>query len=122
MKIHLIIPNKYYETAVRIEQLCWPHKVTFASRDTDQLVSIYRIYDRNIELIQNSDLVIPIFKDAGKDFNFELGYATSLNKIKFSVNYNINEKDLMSYVAARKIITENELMHEISKIDGIPLD
>jgi nucleoside 2-deoxyribosyltransferase len=97
MKIYLCSPHKFpaLNEAI-IQQLSQAGFLVFhAAKDTDQQMSASEIFKANLELIQKSDIVLAVYKDYGKDFAFEVGYAFALKKRIIGLDVNANSNDVM---------------------------
>ncbi|NQV12777.1 MAG: nucleoside 2-deoxyribosyltransferase [Parcubacteria group bacterium] len=90
-------------------------KVLCAMVDTAQDLSYKEIFARNVDLIKQSDLLVVVLKDYGKDLTAEVGMAYGLGKPMIGINYNADKEDVMCYYALDEIIKPEAIESVLKK-------
>ncbi|MBU1177592.1 nucleoside 2-deoxyribosyltransferase [Patescibacteria group bacterium] len=115
--IYLCTPIKLgelnHQLINRIENLDF--KVLCAMTDTAQDLSFEKIFTRNVDLIKQSDLLVVVLKDYGKDLTAEVGMAYSLGKPMVGIDYNADKEDVMCYYALNEVIKTPDLEKTLKK-------
>lgn len=115
--IYLCAPIKLgelnHQLIKQIENLGF--KVLCAMIDTAQNLSPEEIFARNVDLIKQSDLLVVVLKDYGKDLTAEVGLAYGLGKPMIGVDYNADREDIMCYYALDEVIKPMDLEKILTK-------
>ena len=90
-------------------------KVLCAMTDTAQDLDYEEIFQRNVDLIRKSDLLVGVFNNYGKDLTAEVGMAYGISKPMIGLDYNADREDVMSYYALDEIIKPQKLEKTLEK-------
>ncbi|MFA6098675.1 MAG: hypothetical protein WCV50_02780 [Patescibacteria group bacterium] len=110
-KVFLCTPHKLgqlnFELIDRISKIGF--EVLCAATHSPQDVPYDQMFKTNVELIKQSDILVAVLKDYGKDLTAEVGMVYAWKKPSIGIDFNADKNDVMSYYALDKIIKPEEL-------------
>lgn len=107
--------------------LCTPHKlgdlnlelidriekkgfrVLSAVKNSPQDAPYVKMFQRNVELIKQSDIFCAVLKQYGKDLTAEVGMAYAWRMPTIGIDYDAQNTDVMCYYALDKIVKPEDL-------------
>ena len=92
-----------------IEVLC-PCKLT--PQDT----SLAHIFERNIELIKGSDMIVVVLHLYGKDTTTEVGIGYGMGIPMIGIDFDGDPEDVMMYFALTRVVKIDEFSEALSEL------
>jgi nucleoside 2-deoxyribosyltransferase len=104
--------NDEVEALIRtqgIDVLC-PCKLT--SQDS----SLVHIFQRNIELIKSSDIIVAVLHLYGKDTTTEVGIGYGMGIPMIGIDFDGDPEDVMMYFALTRVVKIDEFAEALSEL------